>query len=210
MDSNADDIKEERKQTDMTEKPEQNENTWIESEIETELTDTHGGTETGSTVAEEILGEVAQLREQVVELTAQSNEYLDGWQRARADFANYKKRIEREQAETYRMAAASVLKRFLEVLDDLDLALANKPEQSGAEDFSNGIELIRQKMLSIMENEGITRMDVDGMEFDPNLHEAISSEDSPDHDSGEIIAVVKNGYMVGDKVLRPAVVRVAK
>ncbi len=210
MDSNADDIKEERKQTDMTEKPEQNENTWIESEIETELTDTHGGTETGSTVAEEILGEVAQLREQVVELTAQSNEYLDGWQRARADFANYKKRIEREQAETYRMAAASVLKRFLEVLDDLDLALANKPEQSGAEDFSNGIELIRQKMLSIMENEGITRMDVDGMEFDPNLHEAISSEDSPDHDSGKIIAVVKNGYMVGDKVLRPAVVRVAK
>ena len=210
MDSNADDIKEERKQTDMTEKPEQNENTWIESEIETELTDTHGGTETGSTVAEEILGEVAQLREQVVELTAQSNEYLDGWQRARADFANYKKRIEREQAETYRMAAASVLKRFLEVLDDLDLALANKPEQSGAEDFSNGVELIRQKLLSIMENEGITRMDVDGMEFDPNLHEAISSEDSPDHDSGEIIAVVKNGYMVGDKVLRPAVVRVAK
>lgn len=210
MDSNADDIKEERKQTDMTEKPEQNENTWIESEIETELTDTHGGTETGSTVAEEILEEVAQLREQLVELTAQSNEYLDGWQRARADFANYKKRIEREQAETYRMAAASVLKRFLEVLDDLDLALANKPEQSGAEDFSNGIELIRQKMLSIMENEGITRMDVDGMEFDPNLHEAISSEDSPDHDSGEIIAVVKNGYMVGDKVLRPAVVRVAK
>ena len=210
MDSNADDIKEERKQTDMTEKPEQNENTWIESEIETELTDTHGGTETGSTVAEEILGEVAQLREQVVELTAQSNEYLDGWQRARADFANYKKRIEREQAETYRMAAASVLKRFLEVLDDLDLALANKPEQSEAEDFSNGIELIRQKLLSIMENEGITRMDVDGMEFDPNLHEAISSEDSPDHDSGEIIAVVKNGYMVGDKVLRPAVVRVAK
>lgn len=210
MDSNADDIKEERKQTDMTEKPEQNENTWIESEIETELTDTHGATETGSTVAEEILEEVAQLREQLVELTAQSNEYLDGWQRARADFANYKKRIEREQAETYRMAAASVLKRFLEVLDDLDLALANKPEQSGAEDFSNGIELIRQKLLSIMENEGITRMDVDGMEFDPNLHEAISSEDSPDHDSGEIIAVVKNGYMVGDKVLRPAVVRVAK
>ena len=210
MDSNADDIKEERKQPDMTEKPEQNENTWIESEIEKELTDTHGATETESTVAEEILEEVAQLREQVVELTAQSNEYLDGWQRARADFVNYKKRIEREQAETYRMAAASVLKRFLEVLDDLDLALANKPDQSGAEDFSNGIELIRQKMLSIMENEGITRMDVDGLEFDPNLHEAISSEDSPDHDSGEIIAVVKNGYMVGDKVLRPAVVRVAK
>jgi molecular chaperone GrpE len=194
----------------MVEKQEENENTLIEGEIETNLTDTHGATETGSTVAEEILEEVAQLREQVVELTAQSKEYLDGWQRARADFANYKKRIEREQAETYRMAAASVLKRFLEVLDDLDLALANKPEQGGAEDFSNGIELIRQKLLLIMENEGITKMDVDGMEFDPNLHEAISSEDSPDHDSGEIIAVVKNGYMVGDKVLRPAVVRVAK
>lgn len=210
MDSNADDIKEERKQINMTEKPEQNENTWIEGEIETDLKDAHGTTDTGSTVSEELLEEVAQLREQVVELTAQSKEYLDGWQRARADFANYKKRIEREQAETYRIAAASVLKRFLEVLDDLDLALANKPEHGGAEDFSNGIELIRQKLLSIMENEGITRMDVDGMEFDPNLHEAISSEDSPDHDSGEIIAVVKNGYMVGDKVLRPAVVRVAK
>ena len=210
MDSNAHNIKEERKQIKMAEKQVDKENTMIEGGIETDVTETDGEIESGLTAARDNHEEVEQLREQIIALTAQSEEYLDGWQRARADFANYKKRIEREQAETYRMAAASVLKRFLEVLDDLDLALANKPEQGSAEDFSNGIELIRQKLLSIMDSEGITRMDVDGMEFDPNLHEAISSEDSPDHDSGEIIAVVKNGYMVGDRVLRPAVVRVAK
>lgn len=194
----------------MTEQQGENENALVEDEIEPGVADAYEETDAETLPAEVIHEEVERLREQVVELTAQSEEYLDGWQRARADFANYKKRVEREQAETYRMAAASVLKRFLEVLDDLDLALANKPEDEGAADFSNGIELIYQKLLLILENEGITRMEVDGMEFDPNLHEAISSEDSPDHESGEIIAVVKNGYMLGDKVLRPAVVRVAR
>ena len=195
----------------MAEYQNEGENSSSADEIETSepeievLTD-----EEAAEIGTEQQQEIEMLREQLAEMTARSEEYLDGWQRARADFANYKKRIEREQADTYRLAAANVLKRFLEVLDDMDLALENMPQDNGAADFSNGVELIHQKLLAILEKEGVTRMELDGQQFDPNLREAISSEDSQDHESGDIIAVVKNGYMLGDRVLRPAMVRVAR
>jgi molecular chaperone GrpE len=195
----------------MTEQQNENENSFIDDEIEASEPEIDILTEgEAAEIGPEQQQEIEMLREQLVEVTAQSEEYLDGWQRARADFANYRKRVEREQADTYRLAAANVLKRFLEVLDDMDLALENMPQDNGAADFSNGVELIHQKLLAILEKEGVTRMELDRQEFDPNLHEAISSEDSQDHESGEIIAVVKNGYMLSDRVLRPAMVRVAR
>jgi len=108
------------------------------------------------------------------------------------------------------MATGSVIKRFLDVLDDLDRALKNKPESGDGATWANGIELIYRKLLSFLESEGVVPMKSDNMEFDPNLHEAISSEESDHHKSGEIIETLQQGYMIGDRVLRPAVVRVAK
>lgn len=168
------------------------------------------------TQAEKELVEVAQadetesLRAALDESQMKAQEYLDGWQRARADFANYKKRVEREQAQAYQNAAASIFKRFLDVLDDLDRALKNKPQEGDMAAWSSGIELVYRKFLSILEAEGVTVMQAQGEFFDPNLHEAISQEDNDHYESGQIIEVVKNGYMMGDKVLRPALVRVAK
>jgi molecular chaperone GrpE len=156
------------------------------------------------------LEEIKLLQKELAETQAKTNEYLDGWQRSRAEFANYKKRVERDQADTYQRAAGAVIKRFLEVLDDLDLALKNRPKEGEGADWSNGIELIYRKLLTILENEGVKPMKLLGEPFDPNLHEAISMEPSESVPSGHISDVLKNGYTLGDKVLRPALVRVAQ
>jgi molecular chaperone GrpE len=154
--------------------------------------------------------ELAALQQSLVDCQGKANEYLDGWQRARADFSNYKKRIEREQSQVYQNAAGSILKRQLEVLDDLDRALKNRPQDGDGATWAAGIDLVYRKLTSIMENEGVKVMQAQGQAFDPTLHEAISSEDSPEHESGQIIEVLQKGYLLGDRVLRPALVRVAR
>ena len=152
---------------------------------------------------------MADLQQSLVDCQAKADEYLDGWQRPRADFANYKKRIEREQAQVYQKAAGSIFKRHLEVLDDLERALKNRPQEGDGAIWAEGIELVYRKLTNILENEGVKVMQAEGQNFDPNLHEAISSEDSPQHESGQIIEVLQKGYLLGDRVLRPALVRVA-
>jgi len=95
----------------------------------------------------------------------------------------------------------------LPVLDDLERALAACPADLA---WVDGIELICRKLQGILEAEGLNRIETEGQIFDPHFHEAISQEPSEDHASGQIIAVVQNGYMLGDRVIRPALVRVAK
>lgn len=154
--------------------------------------------------------EIYRLAQELQDWQAKAEEYLDGWQRARAEFANYKKRTEREQSQVYQNAAASIFKRLLDVLDDLDRALQNRPTDGEGAAWAVGIDLVYRKFNSILEAEGVTRIQAEGTLFDPNLHEGISQEDNDQYESGQIIAVVKNGYWIGDKVLRPATVRVAR
>lgn len=161
-------------------------------------------------LAVDLMSEIENLRSELASCQAKSAEYLDGWQRARAEFANYKKRVEREQALAYQNAAANIFRRFLDVLDDFDRALKNRPQDADGAGWAAGIELIYRKFYSILESEGVSIMDADDQYFDPNLHEAISVEDNDEYDSGQIIEVVKKGYMMGDRVLRVATVRVAK
>jgi molecular chaperone GrpE len=156
------------------------------------------------------LDEIIMLQNELAETQTKANEYLDGWQRSRAEFMNYKKRVEREQNETYQRAAGNIIKRYLDVLDDLDMAIRNRPVQGDDKVWANGIELIYRKLLNILENEGVTRMKVDGEPFDPNYHEAISMEPSDTVPSGHVTEVLKQGYLIGDRVLRPALVRVAQ
>jgi molecular chaperone GrpE len=154
--------------------------------------------------------DVETLTSELNDTRAKAEEYLDGWQRARAEFANYKKRVEREQAQTYQMAAGNILKRYLEISDDLERALKKRPKSNDDSTWAEGIELIYRKILSIMESEGVKTMEAEGQLFDPSMHEAISQEESEDHESGQIIEVVQPGYLLGDRVLRPAKVRVAR
>lgn len=158
----------------------------------------------------EAFPDVGSLIQMLKDCQVKSDEYLDGWQRSRADFANYKRRIDREQSQIYQNTAGSIIKRYIEILDDLERALKNRPQEGEGANWAEGIELIYRKFLNILEAEGVTQQQAQGLDFDPNLHEAISSEPNEDYESGQIIEVIKNGYMLGERVLRPALVRVAQ
>jgi len=156
----------------------------------------------------EISPEVLEgLQTQLEEALAQAAEFKDGWQRAVADFQNYRRRVEREQADTYQSAAGNVIKRYLPVLDDLERALTARPADLA---WADGIELIYRKLQSTLGAEGVKRIETEGQLFDPNFHEAISHEPSDDHQSGQIIGVIQQGYMLGERIIRPALVRVAQ
>lgn len=167
-----------------------------------------GETKESPAAGEELSPEALQTA--LEESKAQAAEYLDGWQRARAEFANYKKRIEREREQMQQNLAGEILKRYLPVVDDLELALKNRPQQGEGASWAEGIELIYRKMLSILEAQGVTPMQAEGQMFDPNLHEAVTRIQSDQHESDQIVEVVQQGYLIGDRVLRPARVVIAE
>ncbi len=150
------------------------------------------------------------LQHELEQAKAQAQEYLEGWQRARAEFANYKKRVARDQEDARLRIAADTLSKYLGVIDDLERALKERPEDGEAAAWAEGIELIYRKTYGVLETEGVEVIDADGEHFDPTLHEAISHDESEDHEEGDIIEVVQPGYRLGERVLRPAIVRVAK
>ncbi len=154
--------------------------------------------------------ENAVLREEIEALQKQSEEYLDGWQRERAEFANYKRRVEREREQLQHNIAGNIIRRYLEILDDLERVLQNQPADDEGAAWTEGIELVYRKFLTALEAEGVVPMKIANQHFDPNMHEAISQEPSENLESGQIIEVVRNGYMIGERVLRPASVRVAQ
>jgi len=149
----------------------------------------------------------AELENQLAEAQSQAAEYKDGWQRSVADFQNYRRRVEAEKAETYQMAVGSIIKRYLPVLDDMERAMDSRPTDLA---WANGVELIFRKLQAILEAEGLKRIEAEGQPFDPNFHEAISQEPVEGVKSGTVLSVIRNGYMLGERVVRPAMVRVAQ
>ncbi len=156
----------------------------------------------------------ADLQRELEACTAQAAEYLDGWQRARAEFANYKRRIEKEQSEAFQNATARVIGRFLDLSDDFDRAMLEQPEDfndlEAVARWAAGVALIHRKLQAVLDAEGVQRIEAAGQQFDPQRHEAVTHEHSTEHAPGEIIGVVRQGYRVGDRVIRPALVRVAR
>lgn len=150
---------------------------------------------------------------------AQAAEYLEGWQRARAEFTNYKRRVEKEQAEAYQNATARVIGRFLDVADDLDRAMSDyavltadgaTPDAAALTKWATGVGLIQRKLQNMLDMENVERIQADGQHFDPTHHEAVTHEDSETHQPGQVIGVVRQGYRIGERVIRPALVRVAR
>lgn len=160
-------------------------------------------------VDSELEEQVTALQTALDEMDNKAEEYLDGWQRARAEFANYKKRVLRENMDIRQVARGEVIKLYLDIADDLERALQEKPETGDSETWAEGIEIIFQKLRARLESEGIKPMKAMGEDFDPNIHEALMKEESEEFESGKIIEVMQEGYWIGDKVLRPALVRVA-
>ncbi len=155
----------------------------------------------------EATAELEAITAQLAESQAKAQEYLDALQRERADFTNFRRRTDSENAQMGRLYSGVVIKKFLAAIDDLERALAHR---TAGDVWADGIELVYRKFLSILEAEGVVRMQPEGQPFDPNLHEAIMQEPSETYDSGMVIAVLQPGYMHGDRVLRPAMVKVAQ
>ena len=151
--------------------------------------------------------ELDALKRRLEEAQAKLAENIDGWQRSQAEFQNYKKRVERDGETMKFTMKGDIVKKILPLLDDLERALQNRPAN---EPWTNGIELIVRKFQTVLEGEGVKKIEAEGAEFNPNFHEAISNEPSEEVESGHVIAVVQNGYMLGERVIRPALVRVAQ
>lgn len=150
--------------------------------------------------------EFATLRAQLEEAQAKAAENLDGWQRALAEFQNYRKRIDRDRQAEQAAMKGDLIKKVLPVLDDLERALQNRPANDA---WVGGIELIQRKLQGILEAEGVKRIEAMSSQFDPNFHEAVAQEPAEGAESGQVIEVMQQGYMLGDRVIRPAQVRVA-
>ena len=129
--------------------------------------------------------------------------------RTAAEFDNYRKRVERDRREQAEAATANALTGLLPIIDDLERALKT-PVGAEVEGFRKGIELIHQQMVELLRKRGVTSIDAVGTEFDPRYHQAVAHESSPEHREGEVIEEFARGYMLGDRLLRPAMVKVAK
>ncbi|MEA3338703.1 MAG: nucleotide exchange factor GrpE [Chloroflexota bacterium] len=174
----------------------------VEEEVET-------ATETSEETGEEP-GEEVDVQEQLEKAEAQAAEYLDGWQRTQAEFSNYKKRQETERAQMRARASADVLRKLLPVTDDFERALSTLPIEFNKLTWSEGILLIKYKLDAILKSEGVEPIETDGQAFDPRYHEAVTHEEAAGYEEGHIIGEVQKGYTLGERVLRPASVRVAK
>ena len=163
----------------------------------------------GETVTIPLKDYAAQL-EELDDMRQKVDEFSDGWQRERAEFANYRKRVDRDREMERQNSKIDVIKKYLAVNDDFERALKNIPQESVQAAWLEGLKLIEQKLKNLLDGEGIAPIPAENKAFDPVLHEAISHEENPDFESGQIIEVVQKGYTIGDRVIRPALVRVAK
>jgi molecular chaperone GrpE len=148
------------------------------------------------------------LADEIVELRKERDSLHDRLLRQAAEFDNYRKRIERERKELSEFAAADVLQDILPILDDFELAL--KVDAPGSAPFRQGLEIIHRGLLDLLRKRGVTPIESTGADFDPHVHQAVSYEAAPDRRDGEVIAEFRRGYRLGDRLLRPAMVKVAK
>jgi molecular chaperone GrpE len=153
---------------------------------------------------------IAECQAELEKTRAEAAEYLDQWRRSVAEMSNFRKRMQREQAEYNVNATARVVERILPVMDDIDRAIAALPNTQASNDWSSGFRMIQQKLHAVLDQEGVTPIATAGQMFDPTLHEAVSYEEQPGYQEGQIIAEVSRGYKLGDRILKPSMVRVAK
>lgn len=151
--------------------------------------------------------DVENLKKDIAEEKSKAEKYLCNWQLAEADFRNYKKRTDQERSEIARNTTGGIICNILPVLDDFELALKNIPKDKKEMPWLEGIKLIKQKLHSILELQGMSVMDALGKDFDPAFHDAVGYRDGED---GKVVEIVRTGYKLNDRILRPAMVIVGK
>ena len=151
--------------------------------------------------------DVEGLQARVAEEKEKAQTFMANWQRAAADMQNLKRRMEQERFEVGRLANASLVINLLPLMDDLERALHEVDVKLAGLTWIDGIRLIYRKFEAVLQNAGVSEIEADGQQFDPNVHEAISEAEG---EEGRIVSVVQKGYKLGDRVIRPAMVVVGK
>jgi molecular chaperone GrpE len=147
--------------------------------------------------------------DQLTALQQERDVLQDRLLRTAAEFDNYRKRIDRERRDLSEFAAADVLLELLPILDNFERAL-QAPAPPDADAFRKGIELIHRQVLDLLRKRGVKPIEALGSDFNPNFHQAVIHEASDRHREGEVMQELQRGYMLGDRLLRPAMVKVAK
>jgi len=162
-------------------------------------------------VIEEEAGEneLEALQAELEQTQSQAAEYLDGWQRARAEFANYKKRMEAEREELRRASTEALLLKLLPVVDDFERAFQALPEDSTDAAWAEGFQMILRKLQGLLESQDVAPIEAANQPFDPLWHQAVMQEETDEHPDGYVIEEMQRGYRLGDRVLRPSMVKVA-
>jgi molecular chaperone GrpE len=151
----------------------------------------------------------APVAPDIAALKRERDDYYDRFMRKAAEFDNYRKRIERERREQADQAVVELLRELLAVVDDFDIALTVEAGETAAA-YRKGIELIHAKLQDVLRKYRVRPIEALGADFDPNVHQAVIHEESSEHREGEVIGELRKGYMMGDRLLRPAMVKVAK
>jgi molecular chaperone GrpE len=155
-------------------------------------------------------GEIEQLRQQLDAAQREAEENKVGWQRAAADFANFRRRTEQDRQAALGLASEVLLVKLLTLADDFDRAIAQLPAELAGQPWVEGIVAIDRKLRQLLDSEGLTPIEAEGRPFDPLLHEAIAQLETTDMSEGTVASEVQRGYLLRDRVLRPALVAVAK
>jgi molecular chaperone GrpE len=144
------------------------------------------------------------------EVQRQRDDYYDRLLRKTAEFDNYRKRVERDRQSTAESAAADLMRDLLPLVDDLERALKAEASGEAANAYRRGVELIHRQLLEILRRRGVTPIEALGADFDPHVHQAVSHEPAQGRRDGEVIEEFARGYRLGERLLRPAMVKVAK
>ncbi|MCG7383195.1 nucleotide exchange factor GrpE [Paenibacillus sp. ACRRY] len=150
-----------------------------------------------------------QGQDELARLKAEVEETQQRFVRAQADFDNFRRRTQKEKEELAKYASMKLVTELVPVIDNFERAMATVPEGTESESFSKGIQMIFRQLETVLNNEGLTAMDTVGQPFNPEFHQAIMQVESDEYEEGTVVEEVQKGYMLKDKVLRPAMVKVS-
>jgi molecular chaperone GrpE len=153
--------------------------------------------------------DVQSLKQEIERLKAESEHHLDQWKRTAANLENYRRRVEKERGDILKAGQATLIAQLLPVLDDLERAFQTLPTTLRNLTWTDGVALIGRKVNMVLEQHGLKEIEALGQPFDPARHQSILQEDTTDYPDGHVIAVLQKGYQLHDKVLRPAMVKIA-
>jgi len=148
------------------------------------------------------------LADEIIELRKERDSLQDRLLRQAAEFDNYRKRVDRERRDSAQFAAVDFVQELLPVIDDFERAL--QIDAPGAESYRQGLEIIHRALMEMLRKRGVTPIEAVGTTFDPQVHQAVAYEEAPDRQDGEVLEQFTRGYRLGDKLVRPAMVKVAK